>query len=1323
MRNQFFCLVCAVFGLLETGAFAQGTVLSQNSGGSVEWLFEGEEPFSAERAYLQRAVQICPSQFVTLTTEAIGSTSHSLFASGSGGVAQSSAAISLLQADVVNGCLGFGDYITLFLDGFAGSSASFMIQLDEPAQVSFTGVRNGAVRTGTFLAKPPFTVSVTASAAVGLLWPQDLSSPLPLSTYGGSDTETIVVRIVPSDLKEAVLRGMEITQSVQDWNNSVPLIQGKPTFVRIALGAKEKKDENRRLSGTLSGFRDFDPLPKSPLRPIRGLQPNPTGRAKLRPDAATDRLNGETDDKGLIFSLPPSWCIGTITLRFESKDAILVPEEPAGPPDNLPGDAQTRVTFHRVARPKLVLVPMRVKTPGEIIQPPDRKQVLRTLAAAKARLPLEAFRLSWDEPVLISGSPLTTDKFVHILYRKLRGDTLGSDTIYYGVADEPVSSRVSGFAAGVAIRLGGNLGWSTIRSGPNLEAGANTMAHEFSHLFGRPHSTDTNLGLFNLTGSRNYTIGHCGETNYSTTLGSYPWFFDFPKQGIKPALGPVSDPDSMVFGFQRTIPTPGQKPKLDVHSPSRNFDLMSYCFPFRWPSAHTYTHVFQHITNRYFTLQPARFGGILPTPLPGEQLVVRASVDLTTGQVAWMPFECALTGSEEPSQGPFELRAFNGGGEILSTVSFDLPVPEDGDPRQVPLLCKVPADTDIRYVELWHGATLMATRTASPNAPQVTLLAPNGGQSFSNAPVSIQWQATDPDGDALSYSLEYTEDGEQWRTIAVDLEETSLVVHSSELRGGPNARFRVFASDGFNCAFDESDGPSVVADTGPDLVILSPADDQVYYGDSPISFEALCVDLEDELSAGAGVLWHSDQDGVLGTGELQLNADELSPGAHRITATVSDSSGQTNAASINIYIEPVIPPSLEALGRDTNGLLRLELVSELGTSVQVDWSSNLVHWVAFTNFTFADVFSKIFTVPASAPSAFFRASASAAPPDLPSFALQPQSIVSSNASTFFLSAAVIAPPPLRYQWYFDGEPLAAQTNTVLFLPSATPFQSGAYYLVASNTAGCATSSVATVAITNGSDYQVITRFGSDSANGVNGYGALALDAEGWLYGCCLNGGISNAGVIYRVRTNGSSFTVLRRLDGTNSGSAPMSGLLLASNGVLFGACNTGGTNNAGTLFSLNRDGTAFTVLKHFLSFGDCRNPQGELLEGSDGRIYGTAYNGGGFGRGGVWVVNKDGSGYQVLYGFRNTDGEGLGPLGGLTETPDGFLYGTTEFGGQSNRGTIFASAKPARPMPASRTSAWSSAAPPTPNAPWFKCPIPGCTERPTAAEPPGRGPC
>jgi uncharacterized repeat protein (TIGR03803 family) len=93
------------------------------------------------------------------------------------------------------------------------------------------------------------------------------------------------------------------------------------------------------------------------------------------------------------------------------------------------------------------------------------------------------------------------------------------------------------------------------------------------------------------------------------------------------------------------------------------------------------------------------------------------------------------------------------------------------------------------------------------------------------------------------------------------------------------------------------------------------------------------------------------------------------------------------------------------------------------------------------------------------------------------------------------------------------------------------------------------------------------------------------------------------------------------------------------------------------------------VLHNFGADGDGSLPYSDLLQDAVGNFYGTTYDGGAFGVGTVFVVNRSGR-EKVLHSFR-ANGEGLNPLSDLVQDAAGNLYGTTSGGGAYRLGTVF----------------------------------------------------
>src|SRR4051794_14329233 len=94
---------------------------------------------------------------------------------------------------------------------------------------------------------------------------------------------------------------------------------------------------------------------------------------------------------------------------------------------------------------------------------------------------------------------------------------------------------------------------------------------------------------------------------------------------------------------------------------------------------------------------------------------------------------------------------------------------------------------------------------------------------------------------------------------------------------------------------------------------------------------------------------------------------------------------------------------------------------------------------------------------------------------------------------------------------------------------------------------------------------------------------------------------------------------------------------------------------------------------HSFEFG-AQNPQSRLVQAADGNFYGTATSGGAGGTvngtGGGCIFRATPAGILTnMASFFGTNG--ANPLAGLVQGGDGKLYGTTQNGGTFNKGTVF----------------------------------------------------
>src|SRR5207253_1901456 len=188
-------------------------------------------------------------------------------------------------------------------------------------------------------------------------------------------------------------------------------------------------------------------------------------------------------------------------------------------------------------------------------------------------------------------------------------------------------------------------------------------------------------------------------------------------------------------------------------------------------------------------------------------------------------------------------------------------------------------------------------------------------------------------------------------------------------------------------------------------------------------------------------------------------------------------------------------------------------------------------------------------------------------------------------------------------------------------------------------------------------------------DGKNPVAGLVQGRDGAMYGTTHLGGASGYGTGFKQSTDMASWIVLHSfgvsdLDGKN----PRGGLVQGIDGALYGTTEDGGSNGQGTVFKLNPDGTGYSVLHSFTASGDDgRSPSAGLVQGRDGALYGTAYEGGFSSNlyrfGTIFKLNADGTGYSVLHSFSGGPGDGQNPTVPLVQGSDGALYGTTTYGG------------------------------------------------------------
>lgn len=189
--------------------------------------------------------------------------------------------------------------------------------------------------------------------------------------------------------------------------------------------------------------------------------------------------------------------------------------------------------------------------------------------------------------------------------------------------------------------------------------------------------------------------------------------------------------------------------------------------------------------------------------------------------------------------------------------------------------------------------------------------------------------------------------------------------------------------------------------------------------------------------------------------------------------------------------------------------------------------------------------------------------------------------------------------------------------------------------------------------------------GSDGATP----GALVDGGDGSIYGTTVFGGADDAGTFFKVTPAGNVVTLHQFDDHGHAEGAAVTGLVRATDGNFYGTTLAGGgSGGAGTIFKLTPAGTLSVM--HTFHFSDPPGPFG-LMQASDGNFYGSLFYAGANRVGTVYRMNAAGA-VVKLYAFGSAANDGTYPDGVLVEGADGNLYGTTASGGGgTSYGTVY----------------------------------------------------
>lgn len=653
--------------------------------------------------------------------------------------------------------------------------------------------------------------------------------------------------ILPSPLATVHLEAdaFEITQAIQNRQNTLPLVWGKTTAARVYVDTNGFAGSQPSVA-YLYGKSGLVDLPGSPL-------------AKYQ--TAPTSINRATFNDTANFQLPSSWSTTSqVDFHARSKDMF----------GNVDISGSQLINFNHKDDPLVWIVPINT---GSNVSPVlvSNAEISSQESAMEAVYPVRDIRFMrkpWQDI-----GPTTVDNTIGEL-----NDYFGSAVlawiiglIFGGQAPFELPDQVYGFTpsgGGISDPTWYDSGSGYVARGFRGTSGELTMAHEINHNLDR--SSNGTWGR--------HVPGGCGAGGPD---GSWPYAND----------------DIQEVGFDTRLPwqdTASKETALAATWP----DFMSYCqsgkLPTKWISPYRWNHISDVFTsvnramlNRVDDITDVFY--ISGTVYPDGTGALNPAL-----QQLGMPSEGVVPGDYRiellaPDGTPVGILPFSKGfvdihGDPLTMNFFSYQIAK-------------PAGVAVDSIVLYKGEEILDEITASAHPPVVTLTSPNGGEEWAGDE-TVTWTASDEDGDALSFTLLYSPDnGVAWFPLAAGLTGNSYDLNTIQLVGGAGALIRIIASDGFYNAEDTSDAVFSVGNNAPVVAIQAPGQPaQVPIG-VPTDYSGDGYDVEDAGLPDESFVWLVDGEPVA-TGR---NASfPLSYGLHTITLVAGDSQGLEGEDSIQV---------------------------------------------------------------------------------------------------------------------------------------------------------------------------------------------------------------------------------------------------------------------------------------------------------------------------------------------------------------------------------------------------------------------------------------
>ncbi len=206
------------------------------------------------------------------------------------------------------------------------------------------------------------------------------------------------------------------------------------------------------------------------------------------------------------------------------------------------------------------------------------------------------------------------------------------------------------------------------------------------------------------------------------------------------------------------------------------------------------------------------------------------------------------------------------------------------------------------------GTASVGVMVEANQSPTASITSPtDGGSAQPGSPVQFSGSGSDPeDGPLTGASLQWSSNLDGPIGSGGSFSSTTLSVGTHAITLTATDAHGATGTAGIDFTIDPAAGdnpPSITIDAPTPGGVGQPA---AFGSGANVGFQATATDPEDGTLTGASIVWTSNVDGQIGTGESFSTV--LSDGMHTVTATATDSNARTDMAVVLVNVTPADNP-------------------------------------------------------------------------------------------------------------------------------------------------------------------------------------------------------------------------------------------------------------------------------------------------------------------------------------------------------------------------------------------------------------------------------